>query len=44
MNELPRALVRIPPRKSIPAWQKCLLTCCPVSNPSSTRPYQLNLR
>jgi len=33
-----------PSHKSIPAWQKCILTRCPVSNPSSTRPDQLNLR
>lgn len=28
--------VWIPPHKTIPAWQECLLTCCPASNPSST--------
>jgi len=40
----PWSLVWIPPHKSIPAWQKSLFTCCPVSNPSSICPDQLNLR
>jgi hypothetical protein len=30
-----RGLARIPPCKSIPACQKCLLTFCPASNSSS---------
>ena len=38
------SLVWIPHCKSIPAWQKCLLPSRPASNPSSTRPDQLNLR
>jgi hypothetical protein len=37
-------LVWISPHKPIPAWQKCLLTCCPASNPSSIRPDQLDPR
>jgi hypothetical protein len=27
---------------SIPAWQKCLLTYCPASNPPSTRPIEIS--
>jgi len=40
---VPEGLIWIPPHKSVPAWQKCLLTCCPAGNPPGTRPDQLNL-
>jgi hypothetical protein len=36
-------LVWVPHCKPIPAWQKCLLKCCPGSSPSSISSDQLNL-